>query len=195
MHNTNFSAALLAGGLSRRMKRDKAALEIDGEPLWQRQLHTLQQLQPAELLISGHADGPYAGGGVPVVTDRPGQLGPLGGLAALLHQNAHPLIVVLGVDLPQVHASFLQTLLERSLAEQKALVTHDGTRFQPLAAIYSRTCLPLLEQCLGERDRSFQHFIRQGVEQGLIATRLLESEELPLFLNLNTPEDLEAASL
>lgn len=176
------------------MKCDKAALEIQGKPLWQRQLDTLNQLQPAELLISGRPDGPYAESGVPIVADRERRLGPLGGLAALLNYTAYPAMMVLGVDLPQMHASFLQTLLDQSRAEQSAFVTHDGTRFQPLAAVYSRACLPLLEQCLEEPDRSFQHFIRRGVEQGLIATRSLLREELPLFYNLNTPEDLEAAT-
>ncbi len=35
------------------MGRDKALLEIDGEPLWQRQLRTLRQLNPEQLMIAG----------------------------------------------------------------------------------------------------------------------------------------------
>ncbi len=35
------------------MGRDKALLEIDGVPLWQRQLQTLRQLNPEQLMISG----------------------------------------------------------------------------------------------------------------------------------------------
>ena len=194
MHNMNFSAALLAGGRSSRMKRDKASLEIGGEPLWQRQLATLARLNPAELLISSRADGPYAGSTATIVVDETPGLGPLGGLAALLKHSAHSVVVVLGVDLPKMSDGFLHGLLNESLPEQKAVVTHDGVRFQPLAAVYTRACLPLLEHCLRGLDRSFQHFIRQGVEQGLIATRSLQIEELPFFLNLNTPEDLKVAT-
>ena len=35
------------------MGRDKAFLEIEGEPLWQRQLATLRRLSPEQLMISG----------------------------------------------------------------------------------------------------------------------------------------------
>ncbi|MGI8431614.1 MAG: NTP transferase domain-containing protein, partial [Chthoniobacterales bacterium] len=35
------------------MGRDKALLEIDGVPLWQRQLETLRQLNPEQLMIAG----------------------------------------------------------------------------------------------------------------------------------------------
>ena len=48
-----FSAVLLAGGKSSRMGSDKAFLEIEGEPLWQRQLATLRGLSPGQLMISG----------------------------------------------------------------------------------------------------------------------------------------------
>ena len=51
------SAVLLAGGKSSRMGRDKAFLEIEGEPLWQRQLATLRRLAPEQLMISGPLRG------------------------------------------------------------------------------------------------------------------------------------------
>jgi len=45
----NISAALLAGGESHRMGRDKATLLFYGKPLWQIQLDLLQKLEPAEI--------------------------------------------------------------------------------------------------------------------------------------------------
>ncbi len=35
------------------MGRDKALIEIDGEPLWQRQMATLSHLRPEQLMVSG----------------------------------------------------------------------------------------------------------------------------------------------
>ena len=58
----NFSAAILAGGKSTRMGRDKAFLTVPGfDAIWQRQLAVLEQLallaelQPQHLFWSGHA--------------------------------------------------------------------------------------------------------------------------------------------
>ena len=73
------SAVLLAGGKSSRMGRDKALLEIDGEPLWRRQLATLRALEPEQLMVSG----PPRGEGE-TVADEIEDAGPLGGVAAAL---------------------------------------------------------------------------------------------------------------
>ena len=54
----DFSAALLAGGRSSRMGRDKAFLEIDGVPLWQRQLQTLRELGPSKSFLAGSNASP-----------------------------------------------------------------------------------------------------------------------------------------
>src|SRR5262245_21418784 len=56
-----FSAVLLAGGKSSRMGRDKAALVVDGVPLWQRQLATLRAAGAREVFVSGAARGPWTG--------------------------------------------------------------------------------------------------------------------------------------
>ena len=61
--NLRFTAALLAGGQSRRMGRDKVFLPIVWEgksvPLWERQLSILKSVEPAELVISGPSKPGY----------------------------------------------------------------------------------------------------------------------------------------
>ena len=46
------SAVLLAGGESRRMGRDKATIVFRGQPLWQRQIALLRDLQPEKIFVS-----------------------------------------------------------------------------------------------------------------------------------------------
>src|SRR5438477_277515 len=108
------SAVLLAGGKSSRMGRDKAALIVDGEPLWQRQLATLRATQPAELFISGKSDGPYANCGVEILADEFPDCGPLGGITTALRRCTSERLLVLAVDLPAMTAEFLRTLLDES---------------------------------------------------------------------------------
>jgi molybdopterin-guanine dinucleotide biosynthesis protein A len=188
--SAKFTAVLLAGGQSVRMGRDKAGLLLDGQPLWRRQLATLAETGPAEVFISGKLDGPYADAGVEIVLDASPGLGPLGGIAAALHRAAHPLVLVLAIDLPDMRADFLRDLIESATASEKGLVTRDDRCFQPLAAVYSRPCLPLTRECLAGKDHSMQNFVRLAVERGLICPRHLMDHEIALFRNVNEPSDL-----
>jgi molybdenum cofactor guanylyltransferase len=184
-----FSAVLLAGGKSSRMGREKAGLIVDDQPLWQRQFATLRATQPAELFISGKPDGPYVEAGVPIVVDAQPGLGPLGGLATALHHAQHEHLLVLAIDLPAMTAAFLTALQRTAAAAGKGVVPQGDKWFEPLAAVYPRSCLPLVEQCLRGDDHSMQHFVRLAVQRGHLSVFPLTKEDDPHFRNLNEPSD------
>lgn len=184
--NRNFAAVLLAGGRSTRMGRDKAALIIEGEPLWQRQLAKLRALSPHELFISGRADGPYAGAGVEIIEDAVPGLGPLGGIAAALRRAESPLVLILAIDLPAMTAKFLASLLPDS----RPVVPQNARYFEPLAAVYPRAALSIAEDHLRADDRSLQWFVDRLVAEELAQVRILTKSEALLFHNANEPRDL-----
>ena len=172
------------------MGRDKAGVLIGGQPLWQRQLATLRAVHPHEIFISGKADGPYAGAGVEILADNFPGLGPLAGLEAALRRASHPLVLVLAIDLPAMTADFLSDLVRDAGASATGCVPRDDRWFEPLAAVYPRACLPLVEACLRDADRSMQRFVRLAVEQGFMRVRELPDSGRVLFKNLNRPGDL-----
>ncbi len=179
-----FSAVLLAGGKSTRMGRDKALLEIGGEPLWRRQLATLRGLSPEELMISGPPRDDRE-----TVADEFKNAGPLAGVAAALQKCAAPLLVVLAVDLPVMTTDFLKTLLALS-RPGKGVVPRGPEFFEPLAAVYPSACAALADEALRRGDFSMQHFVESAIAQELVAGRTIAPEEAHLFANLNTPADL-----
>lgn len=178
------SAVLLAGGKSTRMGRDKALLEIAGEPLWHRQLETLRKLNPEQLMISGQTRNGTEG-----VADEFENAGPLAGVAAALQKCVAPLLVVLAVDLAQMSAEFLASLLD-SAQEGKGVVPFRAEFFEPLAAIYPASCAEVADAALRQGEFSMQDFVRAALARELVKPRLLSPEELPLFANWNSPADL-----
>lgn len=184
--NPNFAAVLLAGGRSTRMGRDKAALIIGGQPLWQRQLATLRALAPRELFISGRRDGPYADAGVEIIEDAIPGLGPLGGIAAALRRAESPLVMVLAIDLPAMTADFLATLLR----EARPTIPQNADYFEPLAAVYPRSALSVAEEMLRDEDRSMQRFVRRLVDEDLALAYAITPSERMIFSNLNYPADM-----
>ena len=174
------------------MGRDKAGVLLHGQPLWQHQLATLRAVPAAELFISGNAHGPCAGAGVEILADKLPGLGPLGGLEAVLCRASHPFVLVLAIDLPAMTPAFLVSLIRAATASATGCVPRRAEWFEPLAAVYPRTCLPLVEACLRDADRSMQRFVRLAEAQGLVKGRALRPDDLALFKNVNQPGDLAA---
>ena len=150
------SAVLLAGGKSSRMGSDKALLEIEGEPLWRRQLETLRRLAPAQLMLSGPRREEWSD--CDLVADEVSHAGPLAGVAAALAKCTTPLLVVLAVDLPMMTTEFLQALLALCHDGQGAVPQGDHC-FEPLAAVYPATCTPAVAAALQSGDFSLQNFL------------------------------------
>lgn len=187
-----FSAVLLAGGRSQRMGTDKAALVVDGEPLWQRQLTKLREAGADEVFISGRAGGPYAEAGVAIVEDLRPDTGPLAGFQAALNHAKHRWLLALAIDLPDVRADFLVRLVHEAMTAGVGVVPAREQWLQPAAAVYSRDCLPLVEECLAGENRSLRRFVRLARKRGLVEVRPVSAEEHAQFRNLNSPADLAA---
>ena len=169
------------------MGRNKAFLEVAGESLWRRQLATLRQLSPEQLMISGPPREEWSE--CEIVADEIAEAGPLAGVAAALRKCATPRLVVLAVDLPEMTADFLRALLHLC-GERTGVVPRTHDRFEPLAAIYPVDCAALAEAALRDGDFSMQRFVRRAQEQNLVRERCLCDAETFLFANLNTPADL-----
>jgi molybdenum cofactor guanylyltransferase len=180
------------------MGRDKAGVLVDGQSLWQRQLSTLRDLHPAELLISGKPDGPYGAAGIEIIPDLTPDRGPLSGLEAALQCASHPLVLVLAIDLPSMTTAFLSSLTSRvSKGDETAhgcVPCLDGW-FEPLAAIYPRRSLSLVQECLRGDDFSMQSFVRRAVALDLVRSLHVTSQDAHHFRNLNTPADLSGDNL
>jgi molybdopterin-guanine dinucleotide biosynthesis protein A len=191
----HFSAALLAGGRSSRMGRDKAFIEIDGVPLWQRQLRTLQMLAPSEIFISGPARPEWIDAGLEVISDAKSDAGPLAALVAALRRCTTPRLLVLAVDLPNMTSDFLARLLS-SCPTDKGVIPRSNERFEPLVAVYPVTCSSLAESLLeagcitGGTALSLHELAARAVKEELMIEKQISGGDQALFFNLNTPEDL-----
>ena len=189
----NFSAALFVGGRSSRMGRDKASLEIEGIPLWQRQLQTLRSLGPSEIFLSAPTQPAWIREDMEFVADANPRSGPLAGLVAVLRRCENEHMLALAIDLPNMTTAFLKHLLATCPDDGGVVPKRIGAAlFEPLAAIYPASCLALAENCLNSGEYSLQQLISRAVKAALMVVREVTRAEESLFLNLNTPADLAA---
>ena len=185
----SFSAVLLAAGHSIRMRRDKALLELDGKPMWQRQRDVLVQAGVSEIFLSARSNQPWADtaeGFAGVVRDTNPDTGPLGGITAGLQRCAQSHLAVLAVDLPKMEARWFQSLVA-DCEPGRGAVGRIGKFFEPLAAIYPRELLPFAEEALERRELSLQKLLARGVSENLLAVREISADDALLFSNWNEP--------
>jgi|APSaa5957512622_1039677.scaffolds.fasta_scaffold28188_1 molybdopterin-guanine dinucleotide biosynthesis protein A len=186
------AVAILAGGNSRRMGRDKARLELGASTLLERVLAATVPLAIPCILIANDS-GPLAHLERPVYPDlRPGS-GPLGGLLTALTVAPSSSVLLLACDLPFITTPFLRFLLQ-ALGTHQAVVPRSSDGLQPLCAVYTRSCLPTIESTLNRGDFRISSFLADI--DALILTRdrwqAFDPQQL-LFTNLNTPEDYQRA--
>ena len=183
------SAALLAGGRSRRMGADKAFLDWQSRPLWRHQMEKLQSLTPEQLIVSCRPEQEFPVlPGVTRVQDARENCGPLEGIAACLRVCSAPQLLVLGIDLPLLPEAFLKALADAA-SEDCGAVVQSGEWYEPLAAVYPATLLPMAERHLDEGRLSLQELIRAAIADGQMRCVSLPVESA-WFTNWNRPGDL-----
>jgi molybdenum cofactor guanylyltransferase len=190
----SISAAILAGGRSSRMGRDKAFLPSppDGATLIARQAALLRSLGIDDLLISGRAEVDYGLPEACVVLDAVPDAGPLAGLAALLNAARRPWVLVIAVDLPHLTSTYLGKILNAGNG-CRGVVPHGPNGYEPLVALYPQSLLTEFESALAAGRRSLQPLIQTAVAAGNLQAIPIEADEHVLFTNWNTPTDVRNA--
>jgi molybdenum cofactor guanylyltransferase len=188
---TLFAAALLSGGKSRRMGRDKALIHViwkgHSVPLWRRQLAVLEAIGPSQVMVSGPHKVDYPSS-VEVFPDEWNLKGPLGGIATCLRHSVLDLLLVLAVDVPKIQPEFLQNLLSRALPD-RGVVPIIQDRFEPLIAVYPKSALPVALAQLAKNDLALQDFVSKLAKNRLVISYEVSAAEQDQLENWNTPED------
>lgn len=187
------TAAVLAGGRSTRMGRDKARLPVSSHgSLLERQIAVLQQaLHPVEVLVSCRPTQRLSlPRGVVAVFDE-GNAGPLGGLVEVLRVARAEAVFVLGVDLGRILAATVRRIAARAEPARGAGVVPllDGP--EPLAAVWPRTLLGAAERRLAAgQDLSLRGLVREGFAAGRLRPWAVADSERSQFANWNRPVDV-----
>lgn len=175
---------VLSGGHSRRMGRDKGAIQNDQGKQWvHAQADTLVQFME-EVFISCRKEqaedyaGPY-----PFIFDKWDSQGPMTGLLSAMVQYTGPAFFVLGVDLfPADDIVYRQLIEARSPDKWATIVIQPDGHLQPLMGIWEPLVKEKLEAAWKEGNFSLRHFLQENHHQVTvvpISTDLRNANEPP----------------
>ncbi len=191
-------AAILAGGKSSRMGREKALLRLDGQPLVARIVAVLQPIFPQICVVTSSKEVARAAH-CAAVGDRFEGRGPLNGIHAALDHFRAPTFVV-ACDMPWLCADFIRFLscnFRSDDFESDALVPLGENGAESLHAIYSPRCAPIFEELLIANPKTPpMRRVLEAIETRFVPLQTAREFDPALcgFTNCNTPEEFETAT-
>jgi molybdopterin-guanine dinucleotide biosynthesis protein A len=184
------TGAVLVGGDSRRMGRDKAGMLFAGETLLARAARTLAEVFDEVLVVGRDTLEPGLPAHARAVPDeRPG-LGPVGGIATALAAARHDRVFVCACDMPLLDAGTVATLadLASHAMDVKAVAPRVGGNSHPLAAFYTRECLMPARAAVDAGRLSAREFLAEV--RAVYIDLDVGSHVARALTNVNTPEEL-----
>jgi len=181
-------AIILAGGKSRRFGTDKILFPFRGKPMIVNIIEVVKQVTDNIIIITNSPQQlkflPY-----PKYNDLIPNSGPLGGIYTGLYHSRYQLNFVLPCDMPNISSDCLQFLVENSHGFDVTVPYHRNMQ-EPLCAIYSKNCLPIIKQQISAGNfQVFQFYDRVRTKRLAFTSDLLFYHE-HLFFNINSRTDL-----
>ncbi len=174
------------------MGQPKALLPFAGEPLIVHLVRRLEQLFTDTVVVAAPEQElpalPSA-----IVRDDVAYQGPVGGIYYGLNAAREEICFVTSCDAPFLNPRLIAFLMAQ-ITDYDVVVPFTDERYQPLHAVYRKSVAPLLKTQL-ERNELRPIFLYDKVR----TRKISENEMLPLdpdglsFLNMNSPEDYQAA--
>ena len=190
------SAIVLAGGMSRRLGRNKAIEPIDGQPLITRVIGRLSHLTQQTVVVVNDdervSELPLPDSAKVAVDGYPGK-GSLRGIFTGLSAAQADWAIVVACDMPFLNLDLFRHMLSLREGSDAVVPVLEG-RPEPTHALYSKACLPHIENKLKADDLKISRFFDE------VRVRFVPEEEVDKldpghlsFFNINTQQDLDQA--
>lgn len=193
---TGVSAIVLAGGLSRRLGRDKALEPFGGEPLISRVIRRLATLTDETIVVVNSkaraTELPLPTGAKTAVDIYPDS-GSLGGIFTGITAASNEWGFVVACDMPFLNTALIKHILSLRHNHDAVVPMLQGYP-EPTHSAYSKKCLPHIQRRLETGQLRIARFFDE------VRVRYVQDDEIDAldsdrlsFFNVNTPDDLARA--
>jgi len=184
------TGVILSGGKNTRMGENKAFLRVGEERLIDRTVRLFRRVF-REVIIVTTSPLDYLDQEAIIVTDIIPEKGALGGLYTGLFYATDEYAFLSACDMPFLNTTFMEYMVLQATGYD-IVVPAPPDGLQPLHAIYARRCLPAIRARLDRNRLQIKGFY-QGHHILKISPEVLGAfdPEGRMFLNVNTPEDLQ----
>ncbi|MFC1591824.1 molybdopterin-guanine dinucleotide biosynthesis protein B [Thermodesulfobacteriota bacterium] len=174
------SVAVMAGGKSSRLGRNKALLSTPNGTVIEHVLKTAFTFADQVKIITNSPEE-YRHLELETISDlRPG-CGPMSGIHTALATSPTEYVLIVSCDIPLVGPPHLHPLVSGYPGTDITLYKHKN--FEPLCAIYRRSCIPALEDLIEHDEYRIIDLFPT------LQVNVLRTDDTELFTSINTEDD------
>ncbi|MBN2568976.1 MAG: molybdenum cofactor guanylyltransferase [Deltaproteobacteria bacterium] len=181
---------ILSGGNNTRMGTNKAFLKIGGEKLLDRTIRVFREIFQ-EIILVTNSPLEYLDYDIRTVTDIIKGKAALGGIYTGLFHASHTHAFVSPCDMPFLNGDFIKFMVEK--IENYDIVVPQATGgLEALHAIYSKRCMPVIKRHMEKGNLKINTIYKKSKTLILAQETVVSFDpEEHMFLNINSPDDLE----
>ena len=188
----NIEGVILAGGKNSRYRGEmKSGILVRGRSILSTQIEVLESVFTKVTISTNTPDVLTEASHLKMVSDKKTDLGPLGGVHAVMAKSEAEAIFIIAGDMPFPSGKLIRMMIEHfQTFESEALIPRINNMIEPMHAIYSLSLMERLDLFLAESNKySIREFLK------VADVDYIEIEELgfdsSVFTNINTPDDFK----
>ncbi len=188
------TGVILAGGKNSRLPGKKKTFHRIGDTTMLEKLCTLFSRVFKENILVVNEPEEFLVPDMLVVTDIIPARCVLAGLHAGLFYASFPHAYVTACDIPFASEAVIRHLVKKTAPGDHVVIPRTEEGLEPLSAVYSRTCIPLIESNLEKKIYKIKGFYKKKhVKEVPVSVLKKLDPDMGFKFNVNTPEDLEKA--
>ena len=197
MSEHNILGAILAGGQSRRMGKDKLFLELDNKKLIEHSIDKVKKYLKQVIIITNQNNEFFKKNNLTTVKDCiAGQLGPLVGILTAMkwakeNTNKYSWVATFPCDTPFFPESIIKSFIHES--EKKESLLLSASSHGRKHNIFGLWSLDLYDKLKNDLVNKKIRKVQDWIEKNKIKNLEFEFKDYDPFFNINTKEDLEFA--
>ena len=197
MSEHNILGAILAGGQSRRMGKDKLFLELNNKKLIEHTIEKVKKYLKQVIIITNQNNEFFSKNNLTTVRDCiEGQLGPLVGILTAMkwakeNSNKYSWIATFPCDTPFFPESIIKSFIEES--EKKESLLLSASSHGRKHNIFGLWSLDLYDKLKNDLVKKKIRKVQDWTEKNKIKNLEFKFKDYDPFFNINTKEDLEFA--
>ena len=197
MSEHNILGAILAGGQSRRMGKDKLFLELDNKKLIEHSIDKVKKYLKQVIIITNQNNEFFKINNLKTVKDCiEGQLGPLVGILTAMkwakeNTNKYSWVATFPCDTPFFPESIIKSFIQES--EKKESLLLSASSHGRKHNIFGLWSLDLYDKLKNDLVNKKIRKVQDWTKKNKIKNLEFEFKDYDPFFNINTKEDLEFA--